>query len=174
MRTLEIQRKLQQVTGGNPGENRDVFNPGTLLKQAYNTGIFNFASIGPPSKRFFKQPECCNRPAAATCKLQFYFQVPAAHAESYRLVELLVDDFCNQVRLYFRNYQPDTGAGPHFRHQFTVARINQLMIKDGQRIRAIECRSPMKIGNESTLLAIDDGPTRLAIGDGPTSLAIEV
>jgi hypothetical protein len=157
IRTLDIQRKLQQVTGGNPGSGEKSFNPGTLLHTAYNTGVFNFPCRGPPCRNFFKQPGCMARPANAMSELQFYFKIPEAHEESYRLVELLVDEFCKRARLYFSTKQPGPAkAAAHFRYQFTIDQVNKLMIHNNQSIRATECTTAMMITNGSTPLAIEN------------------
>jgi hypothetical protein len=144
LRTLHIQRKLQQVTGGNPGLGKKQFNPGTLLHRAYNTGVFNFSCRGPPCRNFFRQPGRVVRSPDAMSELQFYFKIPEAHAESYRLVELLVDEFSERARQYFSKTQPEKeGAVVHFKLRFTVAQVNHLMIDNGQSIRATECTIPM-------------------------------
>jgi hypothetical protein len=167
IRTQVIQRLLQQVTGGSP-ENGGavVFNPGTLLHDAYNSGEFNFSCYGPPCRKFFKKSICRSRPINAICELQFYFTVPVAHEEAYQLIEIVVLEFCAKARAFFANLPSKaTKAECHFRYQFSVEQVNQLMLTNHNSIRASVCNNPMRVTNN--LLEITDGPRPLAIRDRP-------
>ena len=139
--TLELQRMLQQLTGGNAKDENGVgpspADSGPALHQAYATGVFDFTSAGPPCKAFFKSLPLAMQAKKLRCELHLQFRVPEAHPEYYRMLGELFQEFHQLAWLYFVSRGNDRPEGMIYRKHYTSGDVNALMDARGQHIRAI-------------------------------------
>ena len=141
-RTLVLQRLLQQTTGGDATDHRGAgpapADYGPALRAACATGRFQFCSRGPPCKAFRKTLPDAVKKNPLICELTLQFGVPAAHADCYYTLEIVIREFSRQAYLYFAGlsvYSSDQACV--FSHRVLAADVNLLMIRNNRALRAI-------------------------------------
>ena len=141
--TSVIQMELMQLMGGlAQGDLRGIprADPGPDLKRAFASGVFDFVVEGVPAKRWYKSYAHSGRCLAQrplSCELGFDFRIPAGHVGMYAMVEICVREYCRLAVAFF-NEHAECVYRSHlkFQHTFRKESVNQLMIENGERIRA--------------------------------------